>query len=75
MVHAALGDLDETVDLIGRTIETGFPKLVSHAYFYLYLANPNNHFYDPLRPDPRFRKIVARQKQRYEEESARLGDL
>ena len=75
MVLAALGDRDETLDLIARTIESGFPKLATHPYCYLYLANPNNHFYDPLRRDPRFLEILARQKLRYEEESARLGDL
>ena len=75
MVHAALGDGDGALDLIVCMIETGFPKLVSHSYFYLYLANPNNHFYDPLRSNPRFLEIVARQKARHEEESARLGDL
>jgi len=75
MVYAALGDLDDTLDLIDSTIETGFSKLVTHAYFYLYLANPNNHFYDALRSHPRFIEILARQKRRYEEESASLGDL
>jgi Flp pilus assembly protein TadD len=75
MAHAALGDVDETLDLIVSMIETGFRKLVSYPYFYLYLANPNNHFYDPLRRDPRFLEIVARQKARHEEESARLGSL
>lgn len=75
MVHASLGDIDETVDLIAQTIETGFARLVTHAYFYLYLVNPNNHFYDTLRSDPRFQEILAGQKRRYEEESARLGDL
>ena len=75
MVYAALGDLDDTLDLIASTIETGFSKLVTHAYFYLYLANPNNHFYDPLRSHPRFIAILAGQKRRHEEELARLGDL
>ncbi len=75
MVHAALGDVDETLELIVSMIESGFRKVVSYPYFYLYLANPNNHFYDPLRRDPRFLEIVARQKARHEEESARLGDL
>jgi Flp pilus assembly protein TadD len=75
MVSASLGYVDETIDLIANTIEAGFPKLVTHAYFYLYLANPNNHFYDPLRRDPRFLEILARQKRRWEDESARLGDL
>ncbi len=75
MAHAALGDRDEAVDLIDHTIEAGFQKLVSHPYFYLFLANPNNHFYDPLRHDPRFLGIVARQKRRYEQESVWLGDL
>ncbi len=75
MTRASLGDRDETIDVIARTIEAGFPKLASHPYFYLYLATPNNHFYDPLRGYPRFLEILARQKARYEEESARLGDL
>ena len=75
MVYAKLGDLDESIDLIASTIESGFAKLVTRPYFYLFLANPNNHFYDPLRSQPRFMEIQARQKRRYEEESARLGDL
>lgn len=75
MVYAALGDLEESLDLISVTIEAGFSKLVSHAYFYLYLANPRNPFYDRLRSSPRFAGIVARQKRRYEEDSALLGGL
>jgi Flp pilus assembly protein TadD len=75
MVHASLGDVDETVDLIAQTIETGFARLVTHPYSYPYLANPNNHFYDPLRRDPRFLKIVAKQRRRYKKELAWLGDL
>ncbi len=75
MVYAALGELDESLDLISDTIESGFSKLVTHAYFHLYLANTRNPFYDRLRRSPRFVAIAARQKRRYEEESARLGGL
>lgn len=75
MVYASLGDLDETLHLIVSTIETGFSRLVAHAYPYLYLANAKNRFYDRLRPTPRFAEILARQKERYQAESARLGDL
>lgn len=75
MVYASLGDLDETLHLIVSTIETGFSRLVAHAYPYLYLANARNRFYDRLRRTPRFADILARQKRRSEEESARLGDL
>ncbi len=75
MTHAMLGDRDEAVELIDNMIETGFQKLVSHPYFYLYLVNPNNHFYDPLRRDPGFLGILARQKRRHEEEILWLGDL
>jgi hypothetical protein len=75
MVYASLGDLDESLDLIELTIETGFSRLVTSAYPYLYLANPRNRFYDRLRRTPRFAGILSRQKRRYEEESARLGEL
>jgi tetratricopeptide (TPR) repeat protein len=75
MVYASLGDPDEALHLIASTIETGFSRLVAHAYPYLYLANTRNRFYDRLRPTPRFDGILARQRRRYEEESARLGDL
>ena len=75
MVFASLGDLDETLHLIVSSIETGFSRLVAHAYPYLYLANARNRFYDRLRQTPRFADILARQKRRYEEESAQLGDL
>ena len=75
MAYASLGDLDETLDLIETTIETGFSRMVSNAYPYLYLANPRNRFYDRLRQTPRFVEILARQKRRRQEESARLGAL
>lgn len=75
MIHAALGDLDETIDLIAGTIEKGLPKQGLQAYPYPFLANPNNHFYDLLRLHPRFIEIQARQKLRYDQESACLGDL
>jgi tetratricopeptide (TPR) repeat protein len=75
MVHAALGDVGETIDRIAAAIETGFSRLATGAYPYLYLANPNNHFYDRLRSDRRFAAVVALQKKRFDEESGRLGDL
>jgi hypothetical protein len=75
MVFASLGDLDETLHLIVSSIETGFSRLVAHAYPYLYLANARNRFYDRLRRTPRFAEVLARQKQRYLAESARLGGL
>lgn len=75
MVYASLGDPDEALHLIASTIETGFPRLIAHAYPYLYLANTRNRFYDRLRRTPRFEGILARQRRRYLEESARLGDL
>jgi hypothetical protein len=73
--HAALGDVGETIDRIAAAIEMGISRLATGAYPYLYLANPNNHFYDRLRSDGRFAAIVALQKKRFDEESGRLGDL
>lgn len=75
MVYASLGDVDETLHLIISAIETGFSRFVAHAYPYLYLANARNRFYDRLRPTPRFAEVLARQKERYQAESAWLGDL
>jgi Flp pilus assembly protein TadD len=75
MVYASLGDPDEALHLIASTIETGFSRLVAHAYPYLYLANTRNRFHDRLRRTPRFEGLLARQRRRYLEESARLGGL
>ncbi|MDH5383477.1 MAG: protein kinase [Candidatus Aminicenantes bacterium] len=64
-VYAALGMKDEAIQNIGTAVERGFFETKSSLHSYPSLIN--NHFYDNLRNDPRFQRIVEQEKKKYEE--------
>ena len=66
-VYALLGMKDEAIGIMEERIKNG-------ARF-RYLILQNNHFYDNLRNDPRFEKIVQDAKVRYEEYVKKYGNL
>jgi len=66
-VYALLGMKDEAIDLMQKSLSKGGS--------YNYLSLINHRVYDNLRGDPRFEKIVAQAKERYEELSARYGSI
>jgi serine/threonine protein kinase/Tfp pilus assembly protein PilF len=66
-VYALLGMNDEAIQIMQKYIDGGG--------FYPYLNLVNNPFYDKLRDDPRFKKIVAQSKEKYEEFSRKYGNL
>jgi tetratricopeptide (TPR) repeat protein len=72
-VYAACGLKDEAIRVITLGIEQGFQKL--RDYFYEYPFLMNCYFYDNLRSDVRFLRIVEQQKQRYEENLKKYGGL
>jgi TolB-like protein len=62
-VYALLNMKDEAIESLNREIrgEVSIP----HVYYYFLLNNP---FYDNLREEPRFKKIVKREKKIYDVE-------
>ena len=44
-------------------------------YQYSYLLLKNSPFYDNLRDDARFKEIIRKQKQKYEERLKKFGDI
>ena len=66
-VYALLGMKDEAIDFMQKSLSKGG--------FYSYLSLTNNPFYDNLRGDPRFERIVAQAKKKYEEWSEKYGSI
>ena len=51
--------------------EKGFHE--TQAYLHSYLVLINNHFYDSLRDDPRFKEIVKKENKKYQERLKKYG--
>jgi len=69
-VYSLLGMKDEALKHLNDEIR----QSVKYPYlFYLYLLN--NPFYDNLRDDPRFREIIKKEKNLYEEYLKKYGDM
>jgi serine/threonine protein kinase/tetratricopeptide (TPR) repeat protein len=66
-VYSVLGMRDEAIDIMQKTISEG--------NIYPYLSLIHNPFYDKLRGDPRFEKIVAQAKKTYEERLKKYGNI
>jgi len=64
-IYAALGMKDEAIEFIEKGIERGFYEIKTYLYSYPYLIN--NHFFDCLRDDQRFQRILEQEKKKYEE--------
>lgn len=72
-VYAALGLKDKAIENIRLAIDKGFPEMLDFMYDSAFLNT--NRFFDNLRDDPRFRKILARQKDRCEQNLKKYGTL
>jgi tetratricopeptide (TPR) repeat protein/TolB-like protein len=66
-IFAALGMLDEAVATIQSGIERGFDDIYDYLYFFPYLNNTRDHFYDNLRSDPRYAEILRAEEHKYAE--------
>ena len=66
-VYALLGMKDEAIRIMEDMVNKGVK--------FLYLVLLNDRFYDNLRNDPRFEKIVQDAKVRYEEDVKNYGNL
>ena len=66
-VYAALGMFDEAVATIQSGIDRGFEDIYDYLYFFSYLDNTRDYFYDKLRGDPRFAEILRLEERKYAE--------
>jgi tetratricopeptide (TPR) repeat protein len=69
-IYSLLGMKDEAIKDIAEETQKDYEH-----FQYTYLPLMNNHFYDNLRDDPRFQKILKAQKKRYEDRLKKFGDL
>jgi len=72
-VYSILGMKDEAIQNIEYAIAKGLEKTKSYPYHYRYLTK--NPFYDSLRNDPRFQKIVKAQEERYKDNLKKFSDI
>ena len=64
---------EEAIQNIELAIEIGLEKVKTHPYHYRYLMK--NPFYDNLRDDLRFQRIVEKQEDWYRENLRKFGDI
>ena len=69
-VYSLLGMKDEAIQHLGMEIRKNVE--IPHIFYYDLLNNP---FYDNLRDDPRFKKIIKREKKLYDEHLEKYGTL
>jgi len=74
-VYAALGMSDEAVATIRSGIDRGFEDIYDYLYFFPYLNNTRDHFYDKLRSDPRFAEILRLEERKYAENLEKYSGL
>ncbi len=72
-IYAILGMTDEAIQNIELAISQGMEKTKSYPYHYRYLKK--NPFYDSLRGDLRFQRLVKKQEERYKENSKKFSDI
>jgi tetratricopeptide (TPR) repeat protein len=74
-VYAALGMKDEAIDNIEYAIGHAFDEVHDYAYFFPYLNNRRDHFYDKLRGESRFAEILRREERKYAERLEKYAGL
>jgi tetratricopeptide (TPR) repeat protein len=74
-VYAMLGMLDEAVATIETGIDRGFEDVFDYLYFFPFLNNTRDYFYDKLRRDPRFAEILRLEERKYTERLEKYSGL
>ncbi len=74
-VYAALGMPDEALAAIEQGIAHGFEDVYDYLFFFPFLNNTRDHFYDGLRGDPRFAEILRRMEHAYVDSLNKYSDL
>jgi tetratricopeptide (TPR) repeat protein/TolB-like protein len=74
-IYAALGMSDEALAAIKQGIAHGFEEVYEYLFFFPFLNNTRDHFYDNLRGDPRFAEILGRMERTYVDYLNKYSDL
>jgi tetratricopeptide (TPR) repeat protein len=74
-VYSMLGMLDEAVATIETGIDRGFEDVFDYLYFFPFLNNTRDYFYDKLRRDPRFAEILRLEERKYTERLEKYSGL
>ncbi len=74
-VYAALGMKSEALGNMELAIDKGFDDVHVYVYFFPFLNNTRDYFYDKLRGEPRFTELLRREELKYVERLKKYGGL
>jgi len=74
-VYAALGMKNEAIDNMELAIDKCFDDVQDYVYFFPFLNNTRDFFYDKLRGEPRFNELLRREELKYAERLEKYGGL
>jgi tetratricopeptide (TPR) repeat protein len=66
-VYAALGMKDQALGNIQTAIDKCFDDVHDYVYFFPFLNNTRDYFYDKLRGEPRFAELLRREERKHVE--------
>jgi len=74
-IFAALGMKDEAIRTIELGIAKGFGDYYDYFYFFPFINNTRDYFYEKLRGDPRFDEILRSEERKYTEKLEKYTGL
>ena len=74
-IYAALGMKDEAIRTIELGIAKGFGDYYDYFYFFPFINNTRDYFYEKLRGDPRFDEILRSEERKYTEKLEKYTGL
>jgi len=74
-VYAALGMKNEAIDNIELAIDQCFDDVQDYVYFFPFLNNTQDYFYDKLRGEARFNELLKREERKYTERLEKYNEL
>lgn len=74
-VYAALGMKDQALGNIQTAIDKCFDDTHDYVYFFPFLNNTRDYFYDKLRGEPRFTELLRREERKHVERLEKYSGL
>ncbi len=74
-VYASLGMKAQAIESIEKAIEGCFADVQDYVYFFPFLNNTRDYFYDKLRGEPRFADLLRREERKYAERLEKYSGL
>jgi tetratricopeptide (TPR) repeat protein len=74
-IYAAFGMKDEAIGAIRLGIDRGFSDSYDYSYFFPFINNTRDYFYEKLRGDPRFDEILRSEERKYAEKLEKYTGL